>query len=77
MTQATPARRAQLAKTARARRTSMRDALHAEWTKARTLPGAGWLLLAAVALTVIVSSAWQRPSAAHPGNAPKIPPRSA
>jgi ABC-2 type transport system permease protein len=57
MTQATPARRAQLAKTARARRTSMRDALHAEWTKARTLPGTGWLLLAAVALTVIVGSA--------------------
>jgi ABC-2 type transport system permease protein len=57
MTQATPARRAQLAKTARARRTSMRDALHAEWTKARTLPGTGWLLLAAVTLTVIVSSA--------------------
>ena len=57
MTQATPARRAQLAKTARARRTSMRDALHAEWTKARTLPGTGWLLLAAITLTVIVSSA--------------------
>jgi ABC-2 type transport system permease protein len=57
MTQATPARRAQLAKTARARRTSTRDALHAEWTKARTLPGTGWLLLAAVTLTVIVSSA--------------------
>jgi ABC-2 type transport system permease protein len=35
----------------------MRDALHAEWTKARTLPGTGWLLLAAVALTVIVSAA--------------------
>jgi ABC-2 type transport system permease protein len=57
MTRATPARRAQLAKTARARRTSMQDALHAEWTKARTLPGTGWLLLAAVTLTVIVSSA--------------------
>ena len=54
MTQAPPAQRAQLAETARARRTSMRDALHAEWTKARTLPGTGWLLLAAVALTVIV-----------------------
>ena len=57
MTQATPARRPQLAKTERARGTSMRDVLHAEWTKARTLPGTGWLLLAAVALTVIVSSA--------------------
>ena len=57
MIQATPARRAQLAAAARARRTSMWDTLHAEWTKARTLPGTGWLLLAAVALTVIVSSA--------------------
>jgi len=36
---------------------SMRDALHAEWTKARTLPGTGWLLLAAVALTVVVGAA--------------------
>jgi ABC-2 type transport system permease protein len=35
----------------------MRDALRAEWTKARTLPGTGWLLLAAVAVTVIVSAA--------------------
>jgi len=32
-------------------------ALHAEWTKLRTLPGTGWLLLAAVALTVAVSAA--------------------
>jgi len=35
----------------------MRDALHAEWTKTRTLPGTGWLLLAAAVLTVIVSAA--------------------
>jgi hypothetical protein len=35
----------------------MQDALHAECTKARTLPGTSWLLLAAVALTVIVSAA--------------------
>ena len=33
------------------------NALHAEWTKARTLASTGWLLLAAVALTVIVSAA--------------------
>jgi ABC-2 type transport system permease protein len=57
MIQATPARRAQLAATARARRTSMWHALHAEWTKARTLRGTGWLLLAAVLLTVVVSAA--------------------
>jgi ABC-2 type transport system permease protein len=33
------------------------DALHAEWTKLRTLPGTGWLLLAVAALTVAVSAA--------------------
>ena len=32
------------------------DALHAEWTKARTLTGTGWLLFAAVVLTVAVSA---------------------
>jgi ABC-2 type transport system permease protein len=31
--------------------------LHAEWTKVRTLPGTGWLLLAAAALTIGVSAA--------------------
>lgn len=34
-----------------------RDALHAEWTKARTLTGTAWLLVAAVVLTVAVSAA--------------------
>ena len=34
----------------------MRPALHAEWTKLRTVPGTGWLLLAAVALTVALSA---------------------
>ena len=33
------------------------DALHAEWTKLRTLPGTGWLLLAAAVLTIAVSAA--------------------
>jgi hypothetical protein len=33
------------------------EALHAEWTKLRTLPGTGWLLLAAAALTIAVSAA--------------------
>jgi ABC-2 type transport system permease protein len=56
MIQATPARRAQLAEAARARRTSMWDTLHAEWTKARTLRSTGWLLLAAILLTVAVSA---------------------
>jgi ABC-2 type transport system permease protein len=34
----------------------MSEALHAEWTKLRTLPGAGWLLLGVVAATVVVSA---------------------
>jgi ABC-2 type transport system permease protein len=33
------------------------QALHAEWTKLRTVPGPGWLLLAAMALTVAVGAA--------------------
>jgi ABC-2 type transport system permease protein len=39
------------------RRTVMRHALHAEWTKLRTLPGTGWLLLAIVTATAAVSAA--------------------
>ena len=35
----------------------MRQALHAEWTKLRTVPGTIWLLLAAIALTVALSAA--------------------
>ena len=35
----------------------MRLALHAEWTKTRTVASTGWLLLAAVALTVAVGAA--------------------
>jgi ABC-2 type transport system permease protein len=35
----------------------MRDALHAEWTKLRTAPGAIWLLVSALALTAAVSAA--------------------
>jgi len=34
----------------------MSGALHAEWTKLRTLPGTGWLLLGVVAATVIISA---------------------
>ena len=37
--------------------TALGDALAAEWTKARTLASTGWLLLAAVVLTVAVSAA--------------------
>jgi ABC-2 type transport system permease protein len=35
----------------------LRDALHAEWTKLRTVSGPAWLLLGAVVLTVAVSAA--------------------
>jgi ABC-2 type transport system permease protein len=34
----------------------MRDALHAEWTKLRTVAGTFWLLAAAIAVTVAVSA---------------------
>jgi ABC-2 type transport system permease protein len=36
---------------------SLGEALHAEWTKLRTLPGTPWLLAAIIALTVTVSTA--------------------
>jgi ABC-2 type transport system permease protein len=42
---------------ARARWTGLPDALHAEWTKLRTLAGTWWLLAAAVALIVVVGAA--------------------
>jgi ABC-2 type transport system permease protein len=35
---------------------SLREALHAEWTKLRTVPSTGWLLLTAIALTVGASA---------------------
>ena len=57
MTQAAPAQRASGRETPRARGTGMRDALHAEWTKARSLASTGWLLAATIALTVTVSAA--------------------
>ena len=60
------------------------DALHAEWTKLRTLAGTGWLLLAAAALTVAVGAAAAGAftccpaQAAAPRRRPaRTPPRSA
>jgi len=38
-------------------RARLRDALHAEWTKLRTVPGTFWLLAATITLTVTVSAA--------------------
>jgi ABC-2 type transport system permease protein len=43
--------------TAAARGASLRCALHAEWTKLRTVSGPAWLLLGVVALTIAVSTA--------------------
>jgi ABC-2 type transport system permease protein len=34
----------------------MKQALHAEWTKARTVAGTAWLLLATIALTIALSA---------------------
>ena len=54
----------------------MSDVVHAEWTKLRTLPGPGWLLLAAVALTAAVgAAAAQAHSTANPahGDSGKYP----
>lgn len=34
----------------------MKDAVHAEWTKLRTVPSTGWLLIAVIALTVGASA---------------------
>jgi ABC-2 type transport system permease protein len=42
---------------AAARGASLRHALHAEWTKLRTVSGPAWLLLGVVALTIAVSAA--------------------
>jgi ABC-2 type transport system permease protein len=42
--------------TPQARWSGPRDALHAEWTKLRTVPGPGWLLLAAIVLTAAVGA---------------------
>jgi ABC-2 type transport system permease protein len=36
---------------------NLTGALHAEWTKLRTAPGTGWMLLAAIVLTIAVSAA--------------------
>jgi ABC-2 type transport system permease protein len=57
MSQAGPAGQLSLPQARRAGRTGVRDALHAEWTKLRTVTGPAWLLIATVAATVAVSAA--------------------
>jgi len=53
----------------------MMDALHAEWTKLRTQPGTGWLLLAAAALTVAVGAAAAAATRCPAGGCPEDPAR--
>jgi ABC-2 type transport system permease protein len=56
-----PARRGQapgrnaMTRALRAGGGTLREAVHAEWTKLRTVPSGGWLLLTAIVLTVGVS----------------------
>ena len=49
------------------------EALHAEWTKLRTLPGTGWLLAAAAAVTIAVSAAADAASSCPSGGCPADP----
>ena len=51
------------------RRPGLAEALHAEWTKTRTVASAGWLLLAAIALTVAVGAAAAAAAAGCPSGA--------
>ncbi len=53
----------------------MKDALHAEWTKLRTLASTFWLLLAAAALTVTVSAAAAAAAACPAGGCAEDPAR--
>jgi len=51
------AQQATILDSAPARGASVRHALHAEWTKLRTVSGPAWLLLGVAALTIAVSAA--------------------
>jgi ABC-2 type transport system permease protein len=55
--QASRPERAAARDAARTRGTGLLDALHAEWTKLRTISGPAWLLLGIAALTIAVGSA--------------------
>ena len=68
-----------LARPGRGARTALPDAVHAEWTKLRTLAGTWWLLAAAVAVTiaagVAVAGTAALPSGAGPAGAAADPAR--
>jgi ABC-2 type transport system permease protein len=57
MSEAGPAGQLSLPLARRADLTGLRDALHAEWTKLRTVTGPAWALIATVAATVAISAA--------------------
>ena len=57
MSQAGPAGQLSLPLARHAGLMGIRDALHAEWTKLRTVTGPAWLLIATVAATVAISAA--------------------
>ena len=57
--------------------TALAETLRAEWTKLRTLPGTGWLLVAVAALTIAVSAAADAARPARPPAARPTRPRSA
>jgi ABC-2 type transport system permease protein len=52
---------------------TLRDVLRAEWTKLRTLPGTGWLLIAAVVSTVAVGAATSAAVRCPAGTCPEDP----
>jgi ABC-2 type transport system permease protein len=56
-----------LARPGRGARTALPDAVHAEWTKLRTLAGTWWLLAAAVAVTIAAGVAVAATAAVPPG----------
>jgi ABC-2 type transport system permease protein len=56
-----------LARPGRGARTALPDAVHAEWTKLRTLAGTWWLLAAAVAVTIAAGVAVAGTAALPPG----------
>ena len=56
-----------LARPGRGARTALPDAVHAEWTKLRTLAGTWWLLAAAVAVTIAAGAAVAGTAALPPG----------
>ena len=62
-----------LARPGRGARTALPDAVHAEWTKLRTLAGTWWLLAAAVAVTIAAGVAVAATAAVPPGPSGGVP----